>query len=60
MSQRYWSKWGDPAAGGQTVGFDGFRYYVKSETGQIITVFQGELDDLVYKLLKAKRKVEGE
>ena len=60
MSNRYWSKWGKPIAGGQTVGFDGKNYYIKSETGELVPVFPEELDDLVYKILEVKRKVEGE
>jgi len=57
MSQRYWSKWGD--INEQTVGFNGINYYIRSENSDIV-IAPEELDDLVYKILKVIRKVEGE
>ena len=52
-----WNKWGEIE--GQTTGHDGINYYIKSETGKVI-VNPDEFDDLVYKFLETKRKVEGE
>ena len=57
MSNRYWSKWGE--FNGQTVGFDGINYYLRAGDSDIV-VKPNELDDLVYKILEVKRKVEGE
>ena len=57
MSNRYWSKWGE--FNGQTVGFDGAAYYVRADDINI-QVNPDEVDDLVYKILEVKRKVEGE
>ena len=60
MSNRYWSKWGDPGEEGQTVGFNGrTRYYVQSE-GECVYIHTSEIDDLIYQLMRLKRKVEGE
>lgn len=58
MSNRYWSKWGDED--GQTVGFDGTHYYVQGAGGQRVYSNPAELDDMAYKILEVKRKVEGE
>ena len=60
MSNRYWSKWGKAVSGGQVVGFDGSDYYIKSEDGDVITVYPEEVIDLAYKILEVRRKVEGE
>ena len=59
MSNRYWSKWGDDD--GQTVGYDPELpvYYVKAE-GIQIGIWPRELDDLIYQLMRLKRKVEND
>ena len=63
MSNRYWSKWGDLNLAGQTVGFGsedfGGSYYIRSQ-GSNIQVNKDEIDDLIYQLMRLKRKVEGE
>ena len=59
MSNRYWSKWGD-SGHRQTVGFTRGVYYIKEEDSKPTIIFPEELDDLVYKILEVKRKVEGE
>ena len=60
MSNRYWSKWGISTTGGQVVGFTGYNYYINSESGDVVIVYKDELDDLIYQLMRLKRKVEGE
>ena len=60
MSTR-WSKWGNASdeSMGQVVGHTGYNYYIKSENGEMIIIFPDELDDLIYQLMRLKRKVEG-
>ena len=61
MSNRYWSKWGDSSSeDGQVAGFTGYSYYIKSEDGSRIVIFTDELDDLIYQLMRLKRKVEND
>ena len=57
MSNRYWSKWGNVDR--QTTGFDGINYYIRTEDSNI-EINPDELDDLLYKIFKVIRKVEGE
>ena len=59
MSNRYWSKWGDFDIPEQTVGYTSRSYYVQSE-GQYIEVRPSEIDDLIYQLMRLKRKVEND
>ena len=53
-----WQKWGAKAAKGQVVGFD-CDYYIKDETGALITVYPEEIDDLIFQLMRLKRKAKG-
>lgn len=58
MAER-WSSWGNPKIPRQTVGFIGETYYVQSD-GDCVYVDKSEIDDLIYQLMRLKRKVEGE
>ena len=63
MSNRYWSKWGDYYEPNQTVGNHGHLYYIQGNyMGKLnrVAVMDDELDDLIYQLMRLKRKVEGE
>jgi hypothetical protein len=57
MSQRYWSQWGSHFSE-QTVGFNGY-YYIRNGD-RFVFAKKNEIDDLIYQLMRLKRKVEGE
>ena len=62
MSNRYWSKWGDDEPN-QTVGNHGYAYYIQGmHDGELnrVMIMDDELDDLIYQLMRLKRKAEGE
>lgn len=52
-----WSKWGN--LDGQTVGYqpDDECYYIQDDGG-LVRVYPAEFDDLIFQLLRLKRKVE--
>ena len=63
MSNRYWSKWGHWYEPNQIVGYRKHVYYIQGHhKGELsrVPVMDDEIDDLIYKLMRLKRKVEGE